>query len=128
MKLRMGLLMLALLGLLALPAMAAEQSQEWEVLNPVGVVKKATINPAPRPTTLEGKTIVFRWNGKHNGNNLLQRLTELMAEKYPTAKIVKAWELEPELNNISGSKQESLRVAKIIEKMNPDLVIASQCD
>jgi len=128
MKLRIGLLMLALLGLSALSAMAAEKPQEWEVLNPMGVVKQATIKPAPRPTTLLCKTIVFRWNGKHNGNNLLQRLTELFAEKFPTAKIVKAWELEPGLNNVSGSNTESLRFAKILQKMKPDLVIASQCD
>lgn len=125
---RIGLLLLVLLCMLALPAMAAEQAQEWEVLNPTGVITKPSIKPAPRPDTLEGKTIVFRWNGKHNGNNLLQRLAELTSEKYPSAKIVKAWELHPELNNISGSQSEAKRFAKIIKEMKPDLVVASQCD
>ncbi|EGB15548.1 hypothetical protein DND132_2344 [Pseudodesulfovibrio mercurii] len=128
MKIRIGLFLLALLGLLTSPAIAAEQAQEWEVLNPTGVVKQANIKPAARPDTLEGKTIVFRWNGKHNGNNFLQRLTELMAEKYPSAKIVKAWEVDPSLNKISGNKVESKRIAKALKDMGADLVIASQCD
>jgi len=128
MKLRIGLLMLALLGLSALSAMAAEKPQEWEVLNPMGVVKQATIKPAPRPTTLEGKTIVLRWNGKHNGDVVQNHLAELLAKKYPTAKIIKSYETGPDLNKISATAAESERITKYLLSLKPDIVIASQCD
>jgi hypothetical protein len=127
MNMRSLLAALAILAFFAVPA-AAESPQEWEVLNPTGVIRKADIKPAPRLTSLEGKTIVFRWNGKHNGDNYLARLTELMAQKVPSAKIVKAWETDPSMNKISGSATESKRIAKALKDMKADMVIAAQCD
>jgi len=128
MHLRFALATLAVLGLFALPAAAAEKPQEWEIVNPTGVIKKADIKPAARITSLEGKTIAFRWNGKHNGDVFLGRLAELMAEKVPSATIVKAWEADPSMNKISGSAAESKRIAKALKDMKADIVIASQCD
>jgi hypothetical protein len=128
MSIRLFLASLAVLGLCAMPALAAESPQEWEVISPLGVVKKPDLKPAPRLTALEGKTIVLRWNGKHNGDNFLTRLAELLAAKYPTAKIVRAWEKDPSLNKISGSQAESKRIAKVLKEMGADIVIAAQCD
>lgn len=127
MKLKFGLAALALAGLFAAPA-GAETPQTWEVVNPMGVVKKANIKPAPRLASLDGKTIVLRWNGKHNGDKLLERVSELLAKKAPTAKIVKAWEKDTSMNKISGSMPESKRIAESLKAMGADLVIASQCD
>lgn len=128
MNFRLGLAVMAAVGLFALPATAAEKPQEWEIINPVGVVRKPDIKPAPRLSSLAGKTIVFRWNGKHNGDKFLQRLSELMAEKEPAAKIVKAWEADPSLNKISGNAAESKRIANSLKAMGADIVIAAQCD
>ncbi|HTP65793.1 MAG TPA: UGSC family (seleno)protein, partial [Geobacteraceae bacterium] len=49
-------------------AIAKEIPQEWELIKPEGVVEVRHFDLAPRLTTLEGKTIVLRWNDKHNGN------------------------------------------------------------
>ena len=109
-------------------ARAMEKPQEWELVNPIGIAEKPSIKPANRITALEGKTIALRWNGKHNGNVVLDHLAELLAKKYPTAKIIKTYETDKSLNGISGAAAESERVAKAVAAVKPDLVIASQCD
>ena len=35
-----------------------------------------------RPTTLEGKTVGLLWNGFRNGDVALQRISELLAERF----------------------------------------------
>ena len=97
-----------LVGLLGLPSPAAakEQVQAWEVINPSGTISIQPIKPAPRLASLEGKTIVLRWNGKHNGNNYLDRIAELFAEKLPSTKLMKLYDLDKSTIKISGSNQE----------------------
>ncbi len=107
---------------------AMEKPQEWELVNPAGIVEKAFIAPADRITDLEGKTVVLRWNGKHNGNILLDKLAVKLSEQYPNTKVVKAYVEDGTLNGISGNAAESERVAKALQAMRPDIVIASQCD
>ena len=121
---------LALLGCLALPlpALATEAAQDWEVINPQGTVAIQEIKLAPRLTTLEGKTIVLRWNSKHNGDNYLDRVAELLAQKVPSAKVIKLYEQDKSTVRTSSSNAESLRIAKVIKGMKADLVIASQAD
>ena len=121
---------LALLGSLALPlpASATEAVQNWEVINPQGTITIKEIKLAPRLTTLEGKTIVLRWNSKHNGDNYLNRVAELLAEKVPSAKVIKLYELDKSTVRTSSSNAESLRIAKLIKEMKADMVIASQAD
>ena len=97
-------------------AQAAEKPQEWELVNPAGIIEKASVHPAKRIASLDGKTIALRWNSKHNGDVVLNRLAELLAKKYPS------------LNAISGTAAESERIAKAVASVKPDLVIASQCD
>ena len=41
----------------ALAAQAADQPQEWELINPTGEIEKVAVEPAKRITALEGKTI-----------------------------------------------------------------------
>jgi hypothetical protein len=119
-----------LVGLLAFPTLgsAREAIQEWELINPAGTIAITPVKPAPRLSTLEGKTVVLRWNGKHNGNNFLDRVAELLAEKVPGAKVVKLYEVDKSTVKISGSNAESARIAKVIKELKGDLVIGSQAD
>ncbi len=111
----------------AFSAQAMEKPQEWELVNPSGVIKQAQVEPAKRITALEGKTIALRWNGKNNGNVVLDRLAELINKSYPSAKVVKTY-TDKSLNTISGTPANSERIAKAVAAVKPDLVIASQGD
>lgn len=114
--------------LLPVTAAAKEKTQEWEVINPAGVVQIKQVQPAPRITTLEGKTIVLRWNGKHNGDNFLNRVAELLNEKIPSAKVVKLYEVDKSTIKISGAISESTRIAQVIKGLKADIVIGAQTD
>ena len=111
----------------AFSAQAMEKPQEWELVNPSGVIKQAQVEPAKRITALEGKTIALRWNGKNNGNVVLDHLAELINKSYPSAKVVKTYTTKS-LNTISGTPANSERIAKAVAAVKPDLVIASQGD
>ena len=111
----------------AFSAQAMEKPQEWELVNPSGVIKQAQVEPAKRITALEGKTIALRWNGKNNGNVVLDHLAELINKSYPSAKVVKTY-TDKSLNTISGTPANSERIAKAVAAVKPDLVIASQGD
>ncbi len=119
-----------LAGFLAVPVLclAREAIQQWELINPMGTIAIQPVKPAPRLAGLEGKTIVLRWNGKHNGNNYLDRIAELLAEKLPGAKVIKVYEVDKSTVKISGSNAESARIAKVIKGLKADIVIASQAD
>ena len=118
-----------LVGLLALPVIAFGQGavQEWTLVNPEGVVKIEPMKVNPHPTTLQGKTILLRWNGKHNGNNFLNRIAELLTKEVKDVKIIKSWEVAPrdgDHRRKPGQEQADRRNAS----PKPDIVIASQCD
>ena len=119
-----------LAAFLAVPVLcsAMEAVQEWEVINPMGTIAIQPIKLAPRLASLEGKTIVLRWNGKHNGNNYLDRIADLLAEKLPSAKVIKLYEVDKSTVKISGSNAESARIAQVIKGLKADIVIASQAD
>jgi hypothetical protein len=109
-------------------ALAEEKAQKWELIIPTGVIEQASISPAPRISSLEGKTVVLRWNGKHNGDIVLDRLAELLTKKIPSIKIIKIYQDDPSTNSITGNAGESRRVADVVKGLKPDLVIASQAD
>ena len=102
--------------------MAYAKSPEEEFPK-VGPVK---INP--RPSGLEGKTVLLRWNGKYNGDKFLNRVAELFTQRVKGVKIVKMWEVDSSTGVISKSLEVSEQVATKILKQKPDLVIASQAD
>ena len=121
----------AVAALCAAPlAQAAEQPQEWELVNPAGVIEKVAVEPAKRISTLEGKTIALRWNGKNNGDLVLDRLAELLVRKYPTAKVAKTDRdmADRNVSKISATQAESMRITKAVASVRPDIVIASQAD
>ncbi len=121
-------------GVLTMPflSLAGEPGQEWELVNPEGIVQVKPIQPNPHPATLEGKTVALRWNGKQNGNNFLNRLAELLTEKVKNVKIIKIYEREPWTNLTAGppymSAEDAKKIAVKIAEYKPDLVIASQAD
>ena len=66
------------------PVPASEQ--EWELVVPAGVREIKPVELAPRIKSLEGKTIVLRANGKHNSDNFLTRVAELLKELMTTGR------------------------------------------
>jgi hypothetical protein len=105
-----------------------EMKQEWEFINPAGTIEIKIASLAPRLTTLEGKTVLLRWNFKHNGNHYLDRIAELLSENVPTAKVIKIYEIDRSTINQSGSLEDSIRLAREIADLNPDLVISAHAD
>jgi len=117
-------------GLLALSAatLARESVQQWELINPEGVVKIEPMQVNAHPSSLEGKTVMLRWNGKHNGDLFLDRIGELIAEKVKDVKVVKSWEVALATADISQNENRSRDFIKKLMESKPDIVIGSQCD
>ncbi len=99
-----------------------------EILNPEGVVKVEPLRVNPHPTSLAGKTVVLRANGKHNSDHFLERVAELLFKEVKHIKIVKTWEASPETYRSSQNPDFSRTFAAKIASFKPDLVIASQGD
>ncbi len=127
-----GLLIATILaGILAGPIdiLADEKMQEWVLINPEGVIKIDPMKLNPHPTSLEGKTVMLRSNGKHNGDKFLIRVGELLKDKVRDIKIIYSWEVAPEtVDPITGSHERSKKFARKLASFKPDLVIASQAD
>ena len=77
-------------------AQAADQPQEWELINPTGEIEKVAVEPAKRITALEGKTIALRWNGKNNGDLVLDRLAEEVSHRQGREDVPRHGRSEPE--------------------------------
>ena len=92
------------------------------------VPKVGPVKMNPHPATLEGKTVLLRWNGKYNGDKFLNRVEELITHQVKNVKIIKMWEMDKSSVAISKSAEMSEQVAGSIAKLKPDLVIASQAD
>lgn len=112
------LYIILIIGIFCAPVMAAK-----ETLPKVGPVK---INF--HPASLEGKTVLLRWNGKTNGDKYLNSLAELITQKVKNVKIIKLWEVDKNTASISKNLQESEQTAATIARLKPNIVIASQAD
>lgn len=125
-----GLLVLAVLSFVATPmaSFSKEAIQQWELVNPEGTIKIEPMEVMAHPASLEGKTVMLRWNGKHNGDNFLNRIGELLAKEVKGVKIIKSWEVAPETASLSSNQETSVAWAKKLGALKPDLVIASQAD
>jgi hypothetical protein len=80
------------------------------------------------PTSLEGKTVLLRWNGKYNGDKFLIRVGELLTQQVKNVKVIKMWEKDPSTAVISKSEEVSEQITAKIEKLKPDIVITAQAD
>jgi flagellar basal body-associated protein FliL len=115
----MVLLVVSMLGGTAVYVRASEEKK---------VPKVGPLKLNPHPTTLEGKTVLLRWNGKYNGDRYLSRVGELITQQAKNVKIIKMWEIDKSTATISKNAETSEQVAATIAKLKPDLVIASQAD
>jgi ABC-type Fe3+-hydroxamate transport system substrate-binding protein len=127
-------LCLVLLAVFALSSLSltgcgskAEAARNWTLVNPEGVVKVQAIQLNPHPATLEGKTVVLRWNGKENGNNLLDGVAEQLQKNVKDVKLIKVYETMPETTSYGLDKMGPEVIAKIAA-LKPDLVIGAQAD
>jgi len=61
-----------------------------EVLNPVAPMQgELEAEPlAPRPSSLEGKSIGLKWSGTANGDVVLRRVQELLEKRIPGATFI----------------------------------------
>ncbi len=108
---------------------AIEPVGTWELINPQGAIRAEPLRLSVRPETLEGKTVLLRWNGKQNGDIFLNRLAELLQETGREIGVVKAWEAFPEsVEAISGSQERSAALAKGLVALKPDIVVGSHGD
>ena len=105
-----------------------DEKTKWELIDPEGVVNIKPFSPNPHPDTLDSKTVLLRWNGKHNGDLFLERIAELLNEKVRDIKIIKSWDIAPETKMTTTSQKQSKEFAKKLSLAEPDLVIGAQGD
>lgn len=88
-------------------------------------IREEKIKFVTRLSTLKGKRVGLLWNGKPNGAVYLNRIAELLAEKFPEVKITKFWELDP--GRTAHPEQKTAEVLDFIASES-DFVIASTAD
>ncbi|BAS26218.1 hypothetical protein LIP_0361 [Limnochorda pilosa] len=120
-------LVVALVGAVSAGPIVAQEAQKWELVNPEGVAWVEPVKIAERVDSLEGKTVVLFWNGKHNGNNFLDRLAERLDAQVEGVRVLKSWE-EP--LNVPPGQNVAAQMIEAWQRVGikPDLVIASQAD
>jgi ABC-type Fe3+-hydroxamate transport system substrate-binding protein len=99
---------------------AATPTQSTTPVTPVKI--------SAHPTTLDGMTVVLRWNSKPNGDLYLNHLADLLTAQYKGIKVIKLWQTEPDTAKISSTDADSAALADKIAALKPDLVIAAQAD
>ena len=105
-----------------------EKQTSWELLNPEGAVQGEVFRVKPHPQGLAGKTVLLRWNGKHNGDVFLNRIGELFRDKVKDIRILKSWEIAVETKQISATADVSQQFAGKLADFKPDIVIGAQGD
>ena len=68
--------------------MVLETQSRLVVLNPVVGPTNVNGRLAPRPESLEGKTVGFLWNHRQGGERILEGVKEQLSQKYQVAKTV----------------------------------------
>jgi len=114
-------------GLGALLLVAGIFSYAWPAAEKQ-VPKVGPVKLNPHPASLEGKTVLLRWNGKYNGDKFLTRVGELLTQQVKGVRVIRLWEMDSTTAAISKNGEMSEEVAGKIARLKPDLVIASQAD
>lgn len=92
------------------------------------IPKMGPVKMSPHPTTLEGGTVLLRWNGKYNGDKFLARIGEPLAKQVKNVKVIKVWEVDPNTAIISKKTEVSDRIASKIAMLKPNIVVSAQAD
>jgi hypothetical protein len=100
----------------------------WRLVNPEAHFRGEGKRVNPRPSDLSGKTVVLYWNGKPNGDVLLDQVGTLLVEKIPTVTIVKAWEVTPSTRITDPNDDASKAVSAAVADLAPDVVIGAAGD
>ncbi len=108
--------------------MTQKEAWEWDLLNPESVVDVVPMSVNPHPSTLAGKTVGLRANGKHNSDHFLETVAESLEKEGKDIKIVRLWKVAPETNTGSQDPELSKKFAEKVASFKPDLVIGAQCD
>jgi len=116
-------LFLLVTGMFLLLSLSGTTEAKQEKIPKIGPVK---LNA--HPSSLEGKTVLLRWNGKFNGDKYLSYLGECLTKQVKNVRLIKLWEIEKSSASISKDLQASEQVAAAVAKLKPDLVIAAQAD
>ena len=98
----------------------------WELVNPLGTVKVEAFNLNRHPETLEGKNVLLRWNGKHNGDIFLDRIAELLTANIKGVKAIKSWEVVHDTARMTSNPDVSKELAKKLADLKPDIAIGCQ--
>lgn len=77
---------------------------------------------------LTGKTVVLYWNGKPNGDILLNRIGELLTENVKDIEVVKAWQQIPATRHTDPTPAASRTTAALLAEIKPDMVIGAPGD
>jgi hypothetical protein len=105
--------------------MTNSASLVWDLVNPEGAARLTSLTPAARPEGLDGKTVGLAWNGKPGGEEALEEIARLLAQRVSDIRFIKYWQEVPESVAPRELTQETLsRMAA----RKPDLVIVSQAD
>jgi hypothetical protein len=97
----------------------------WDLVNPEGSVRSASLTPAPRAHSLVGKTVGLAWNGKPGGQDALEEIAELLGQSFARIQFIRYWETVPE--SVSPRELAPSTIAAMAAQQ-PDLVIVSQAD
>lgn len=127
-----SLMILALALVLVLPMACSKgpdgSAQKGDGSEEAGPYKVGEVKMNPHPASLEGRTVVLRWNGKFNGDKFLERVAENLASKAPGVRIVKLWTVDKATATTSENPENSIKFADSVLAHKPDLVIASNAD
>ena len=64
------------------------KNENYKVLSPLGDDTIEEITMAPRPDSLNGKTICLTANGSFKSNVTLKVIEKLLLERYPSSKVI----------------------------------------
>jgi hypothetical protein len=100
----------------------------WKLVNPEALIQMEAGQVNQHPKDLSGKTVVLYWNGKPNGDLFLNRIGNLLIEKFNNVKVIKAWEVRPSTKRTDPTAKASRGTAEELAGLNPDLIIGAPGD
>ena len=102
------------------------KSRRIQVYKPTGaVIAEKITNFAPRIDSFDGKRIGLLWNSKPNGDFYLNRVADLLSQKFPSSKIIKFYETHA-AETANPDKKSDTALDLIVQ--NADVVITAQGD